>query len=104
MAFGLGAGTMGGLAGAAGQAAGAGQGGPNGGQGGGKGGGGKSLRPIPPKKPKDLIPDSDGGALPQEPQDLSILAGPQDLPERRPLQSPSVSVPSVGVTGYAGGI
>jgi hypothetical protein len=110
MAFGLGGGTMGGLAGAAGQAAGAGQGGgPKGGSNqGGKGGGrNENSVPVQPKpaprlKPIPGVPDSDGGAIEQDPVDLSLIAGPQDLPQRRPLINASVSVPATGVTGYAG--
>lgn len=48
------------------------------------------------------IPDHNGGAAPVEPVDLSLLAGPQDLPKRRPLINASVAVPQTGVTGYAG--
>ena len=59
------------------------------------------ARPPLPSIP-DLAPDSDGGATPPAPVDLSLLAGPENLPTRRPLINASVSVPQTGVTGYAG--
>ena len=56
----------------------------------------------PQSTPLPHIPDVDGGAEPQAPVDLSLLAGPQDLPQRRPLTNAAVSIPQTGVTGYAG--
>jgi hypothetical protein len=60
--------------------------------------------PARPKLPSipDHVPDTNGGAITPTPLDLSLIAGPQDLPQRRPLHSASLSVPQTGVTGYAG--
>jgi hypothetical protein len=55
-----------------------------------------TLTPIP-----GVAPDSNGGAA-VAPVDLSLIAGPTDLPQRRPLKNVSVGVPQTGVTGYAG--
>lgn len=66
-------------------------------------GNGKTIKSIP--APNTMLEgnDTNGGATPPvEPVDLSLLAGPQDLPKRKPLISPSVAVPQTGVTGYAG--
>lgn len=83
--------------------------GPSGGSGGpkgnaGKGGGesGTPSKPTPPVPGLPQIPDGNGGASLPTPVDLSLLAGPQALPQRRPLRNASVSVPQTGVTGYAG--
>jgi hypothetical protein len=59
-------------------------------------------KPAPKLRPIPGVPDSDGGAAERDPVDLSLIAGPQQLPERRPLVNASVAIPSTGVTGYAG--
>jgi hypothetical protein len=59
----------------------------------------KKLKPIPD------VPDSDGGAVTPEPLDLSLLAGEETPPQRRPLNNSGVGgglVPQSGITGYAG--
>jgi hypothetical protein len=78
---------------------------------GGSNNGGKTPEGVPvnPAKPRlpsipDLghAPDTNGGATVPAPVDLSLLAGPTDLPQRKPLHNAAVSVPQTGVTGYAG--
>jgi hypothetical protein len=82
-------------------------GGNNGPKGDGEGGTNQNGVPISPKSAPKLrpipgVPDNNGGATEQDPIDLSLIAGPQQLPERRPLVNASVAIPSTGVTGYAG--
>lgn len=87
--------------------------GPGGGKGasgpknqGGKGEGGSGGGGLPKLPQIPDVPDGNGGAGPiPEPVDLSLLAGPEKAPERKPLQSPALGVALVGqsgVTGYAG--
>jgi hypothetical protein len=79
-----------------------------GGQGGGQTYNGMSITPKPKSKlrPIPTIPDTSGGAgeVP-EPVDLSLLAGQEQPPERRPLNNSGIGgslVTQTGITGYAG--
>jgi hypothetical protein len=70
-----------------------------------KKGGGTPYQPQTPKLPSiPKIPDTNGGAVEPEPVDLSLLAGQDTPPERRPLNNGGVGgslIPQTGITGLA---